>query len=108
MRRVRGHLKIPDPKKKADGCRNYPTHGLHLFPRIPLPQLLFKQCPENPLGALKWKNVSILGLSTQHQITRSLLTSVQCCPFHKHTFTTGYTIHVYGLLLSIVAFQPNS
>ena len=46
-------------------------------PRPPLPQLLFNQCPENPLGALKWKNVSMLGLSTQHQIA-----PVQCCPFH--------------------------
>lgn len=45
----------------------------------PLPLLLFNQCPESPLGALKWKNVSMRSLSVQHQITRSLLTPVQRC-----------------------------
>lgn len=81
-------FKEPRPRKRKQMAAGItPLMDCTCSPRAPLPQLLFNQCPENPLGALKWKNVSMLGLSTQHQITRSLLTPVQHCPFHQHTFT---------------------
>lgn len=107
MRRVRGRLKNPDPEKESRWRQELPyprTAPVSTTPRTPLPQLLFNQCPENPLGALKWKNVSMLGLSTQHQITRSLLTPAQpvsVTHFHKQAITT----QVYGLLCPIVAFH---
>lgn len=71
------------PRKiKQMAVRITPLMGCTCSPHILLPQLLFNQCLKNPLGAQKLKNVWMLGLSTQHQITRSLLTPVQPYPFH--------------------------
>lgn len=95
-------FKEPGPRKgKQMAAGNYPTHALHLFPPAsPSHPLLFNQCPKNPLGALKWKNVSMLGLSTQPHIATSLLTPVQ----HRHTFffhKQQSAIHVYNLAQNI-------
>lgn len=70
MIHVRGRLKNLDPAKESRWQRELPPL-MHCTcsPSAPLPQGLFNQCPENPLGALKWKNVSMPGLSTQHQLT---------------------------------------
>lgn len=72
-------FKEPRPRKRKQMAAGItPLMDCTCSPCAPLPRLPFNQCPENPLGALKWKNVSMLGLYSQHQITRCLLTPVQC------------------------------
>lgn len=102
-------FKEPRPRKRKQMAAGItPLMDCTCSPRSPLPQLLFNQCPENPLGALKWKNVSMLGLSTQHQITRSLLTPATLPISLTHFHKQASTIHVYGLLCSTVAPHQTS
>lgn len=82
MRRVRGRLKSPDPEKESRWQQELPHSWTAPVPPTTHPSSLgsYSTSVQKALwggGALKWKNVSMLGLSTQHQITRSLLTPVQ-------------------------------
>lgn len=84
-------------KRKQMAAGITPLMDCTCSPRGPLPPLLFNQCPENPLGALKWKNVSMLGLSTQRQITRGPADSSALLPISlTHFHNQASTIHVYG------------
>lgn len=88
-----GAFKDPGPQKRKQMAAGItPLRDCTCFPHTPLPRLLFNQCPENSLGALKWKNVSMLGLYT----AAGHMVPADSCAALTHFQKQENTIHVYG------------
>lgn len=88
-----GAFKEPGPQKRKQMAAGItPLRDCTCFPHTPLSRLLFNQCPENSLGALKWKNVSMLGLYT----AAGHMVPADSCAALTHFQKQENTIHVYG------------
>lgn len=96
-------------KRKQMAAGITPLMDCTCYPRAPLPQLPFNQCPENPLGSFEVEeclNDGLVHAASHHKFPADSCATLPISLTHFHKQTS--TIHVYGSLHPIVAVHRTS